>query len=69
MKRDGYRYVRSYLTSKGERWALWEVVSGRSTRVGTALTENGYRLFLGVPTVPRYRTTGLLQASATPRKG
>lgn len=47
MKAEGYRYVRSYrLMSNAKRWALWEVINGRSRRVGTATTEAEYQAFL-----------------------
>lgn len=35
--REGYRYCRAYQTPKGHfRYALWEMISGKATRVGTA---------------------------------
>ena len=44
--REGYRYIRSYETKSGRRWALWERSDGRMQRVGTAYSEEEYRAFL-----------------------
>jgi hypothetical protein len=47
-RREGYRYIRSYWTNHGWRWALWQVIHGKAHRVGTADSENQWKTFLGV---------------------
>jgi len=47
-RRDGYRYIRSYQTKAGERWALWQVIHGKARRVGTAETDTQWLEFLGL---------------------
>lgn len=44
---EGYRYIREYRTKDGSRrWALWQTVNGKRTRVGTAKTEEERTRFL-----------------------
>lgn len=48
--REGNRYIREYrggpVGIEWRRWALWEVVNGRRTRVGTARTTEDASAFL-----------------------
>jgi hypothetical protein len=51
---DGHKYLRSYQTKTGVRWALYQVIHGRAIRVGTAETIAQWQAFLGISDGWRY---------------